>query len=105
DALEPAADRRGHRPFERYLIALNRFVKRRGNVFSEDLKRLCACCKSLPLPFHAGRFQDANNGLRYFRPNAISGNQRNFMRHFFLALCPSSNPSSSSLNSRTSLKS
>ena len=80
DALEAAADRRRHRPFERHLVALDRLVERRGNVLAVNLERLGAGGEALPLELHAGGLKNAHHRLRNFRPDAVAGNQRNFVR-------------------------
>ena len=80
DALESAADRRRHRPFQRHAVALDRLVERRGNVFAVNLERLGTCGKPLPLELRAGSLKDAHHRLRHFGPDAVAGNQRNFVR-------------------------
>ena len=81
DALEAAADGRGDRALQRDFVALDRFVKRGGDVFAEDFEGLGAGGKALPLPLDAGSFEDANDGLGDFRADAVAGNERDFVRH------------------------
>ena len=50
-----------------------------GNVFAVDLEGFGAGGEALPLPLDAGGFEDANDGLRDFRADAVAGNQRNFV--------------------------
>ena len=66
-------------PFERDLVALDRFVEGGGNVFAEDFEGLGAGGEALPLPLDAGGFEDADDGLRDFGADAVAGNEGDFV--------------------------
>ena len=70
-------------PFSATLVALDRLIKRRGNVLAVDLEGIGAGGVALPLPLHAGRFKNADHRLRHFRADAVAGNQRNCVRLLF----------------------
>ena len=54
-------------------------IERGGNVLAEDLEGLGAGGKALPLEANAGGFEDADDGLRDFRADAVAGDQGYFV--------------------------
>ena len=80
DALEAAADGRGHGALESHAIALDRLVERRGNVLAMNLEGFSSRRVPLPIKFRAACLKNANDRLRNFRADAVAGDQRYFVR-------------------------
>src|ERR1035438_9359576 len=83
DAGEAAAYWRGHRPFQPYASPLDRLQHIFRNVLTILLERIRTHLERFPLKLHTCRFQNANCGPRYFRPDAVAGYQRDFMTHTY----------------------
>jgi hypothetical protein len=70
-----------HRALQSDSRALDRLGEFFRDVFLVFFEGLGTGGKSLPFELHAGRFQDANGGVRNFRTNAVARDESNFMRH------------------------
>ena len=88
DAFEAAADGGGDGALERDAVALDGFVEGGGDVLAVDLEGFGAGGEALPLEFDAGGFEDADDGVRDFRADAVAGDQGDFVGLSFLTLAP-----------------
>src|SRR5439155_10141364 len=80
-AREPLRDRRRHGPLERDFVAANRFDQRDRQRLAGLLERDDAGVVLLPGDRHAGCAEHAHDGVGDFRPDAVSGNERNRVCH------------------------
>src|SRR5205814_5604303 len=108
DGGEAAADGRRHRAFEPDLGPLERFRQLVWDVLVELFISFRAGREALPFELHAGRFQDAHHRADHLWTDAVTRDERYFVRHRYFAFAVAlsfSRSLSSFMNSFTSLKS
>ena len=75
DTFESATDGSSDGPFERDLVAGDGVAEIGWDVLAKDLEGLGPGSEPLPLPLDSGRLEDAYDGLRNFRADAIAGDE------------------------------
>ena len=81
DAGKAATDGRGHRPLQGDAGALNRFDDLFGDVLPVLLESVGAYGEGFPFELDAGGFEDADGCVGNFRPDAVAGDEGDFVRH------------------------
>jgi hypothetical protein len=83
DAFEAAADGGGNGALESYLVTGDGVAEIGGDEFAENFEGLGSSGEAFPLPLDAGSFEDAEDGLRNFRADAVAGDEGDFVRSVF----------------------
>src|SRR5205085_12610521 len=80
DAGKPSANRRRNRTFQADAGALDRFVEIFRDVLLVFFKSFGTGCEPFPFEFDAGSFENADDSVRYFRADAVAGDEGYFVR-------------------------
>src|SRR5690349_25136829 len=83
DTGESATDRRSDRALQTLLCAFKGSDQILGNILTGLLICLCSYSECFPFKLHAGRFQNADNRVGDFGPDAVAENKRYFVTHDF----------------------